>query len=593
MPQNFVCPPRELFAKNKCEEAWESINNPNALRVWSDASVTETRAAAAVLIEGREAKPNLVAQGPLSKWNDPVVQKALELGLKVNIRHVDEDYQGKVHGSCSLCEKPFEAFIRNFLSRGLAHCDCGPKVSREAKVRKKATEFGVDIFHVDDERQGKVQGACQGCNKPFDVYIRSFLSRGPTKCLCSQKKRGVAQHSQNDEAESHPEVLVAASPSQRNADCAIPAEIFYFPTRGDAFRSESLGILGAKRVLVARGNREGNEELHFLCDNKSSIDLLQHMQKNETSPKTLIFREHQRLEKELLSMWKVIRYIFVKGHVGVPQNELCDAKAKMEAERCTERIAEEVLEAFGQIKNKGKLVESRYELAKRRQWMTAYHLAIMAVCRSRLAKRVQIGIERWAGNLSIFQEETDAVCKWCETLHEKNFYDSIRKCPKAREFREEVKARWETVIAGEVFDTELWFGKVKKALFKRVCLKGRDQSEVWRNFRTVLRWWERKIQKLRNEIGSELKEKEEKEEYREGEEEEEKEKQLARSIRVMDVGTVKPGEPKILYPPSGKQELKKFLLSDRRKPLNNLGDRHAPCKLVRWMCPLLFLFTSE
>ena len=47
---------------------------------------------------------------------------------------------------------------------------------------------------------------------------------------------------------------------------------------------------------------------------------------------------------------------------------------------------------------------------------------------------------------------------------------------------------------------------------------------------------------------------------------EKKEQKLARSIRIMDVGIVKRGEPDVLQSRSGKQELKKFLLSDRRKP---------------------------
>ena len=119
----------------------------------------------------------------------------------------------------------------------------------------------------------------------------------------------------------------------------------------------------------------------------------------------------------------------------------------------------------------------------------------------------------------------------------------------------------------ETFDPDLLFGKVKKTLFKRVCQKVRDQMEVCSEFRRVLRWWERKIQQLRNDIGAGLKEKEVEETDREVEEEGEKEKQLARSIRVMDVGTVKLGEPEILHDKlSGKDELKKFLLSDRRRP---------------------------
>ena len=93
-------------------------------------------------------------------------------------------------------------------------------------------------------------------------------------------------------------------------------------------------------------------------------------------------------------------------------------------------MAEEALQTFGDVKHKGKRVELRQELAKKRQWMTAFHLGIMAACRSKLAKRVQIGIEKWAGNFSIFQQETDELCQWCGRHHEKNFYDAMRKCPK-------------------------------------------------------------------------------------------------------------------------------------------------------------------
>ena len=89
----------------------------------------------------------------------------------------------------------------------------------------------------------------------------------------------------------------------------------------------------------------------------------------------------------------------------------------------------------------------------------------------------------------------------------------------------------------------------------------------------VLRLIERRIQKLRNDIREDLEAKEAEEEEKEedddddddDDETEEKEKQLACSIRVMDVGSVKRGEPDILSPPSGKQELKRFLLSDRRR----------------------------
>ena len=323
--QSFVCPSRDLFVNFKCEEAWESLTNNDAIRVWTDASVTEARAAAAVLIEGRG---DVEQKDGFSKWKAPVLQKALALDLNVKISHVDEDHAGKVYGFCALCEKPFEAFIRTFLSRGCVRCDCGGKVALTDTVRKKADEFGgLEIFHVDDHREGKVQGACLVCKKPFDVFIRTFLYRGPTKCDCLQRKKSVCEPPKKDEDIEESTKRVVAS--RGVPFTSIPTMIYYFPTRGDSFRSESLGILGAKRILIEKGNLEAKEELHFLGDNKANIDLLQQMQRDENFvSRHSIFREHQRLERELLTQWKVIRYIFVKGHVGVPHNELYDTKAK-------------------------------------------------------------------------------------------------------------------------------------------------------------------------------------------------------------------------------------------------------------------------
>ena len=259
-------------------------------------------------------------------------------------------------------------------------------------------------------------------------------------------------------------------------------------------------------------------------------------------------------------MWKTIKYIFVKGHVGIPQNEACDAKAKFEAQRCTESIAEEAVKEFGEIRLHGQVVESRKELARDPKWMEGYHLGIMSCCRSRMAKRVQLGIERWKGNESVFVESPlPEPCRWCKGRHELTFYAFIENCPQARNFRKEVKERWAAVLRGESFDTELLFGKVRKSLFLRVCRKGVDEKEACKEFRRALTWWERRIQTLRQTLDTD----EESESTEDEEKAENKEKTLAQSVRIMDVGLVERGEPEILVTRKGKKELKQFLSKEK------------------------------
>ena len=78
---------------------------------------------------------------------------------------------------------------------------------------------------------------------------------------------------------------------------------------------------------------------------------------------------------------------------------------------------------------------------------------------------------------------------------------------------------------------------------------------MWRDFRRSLAWWEKQLHKLRQnlEVQSEA-ESEDSEEELEGEE-----NNLAQSVRVMDVGVVKSGEPEIFMPQRGRQDLKRFL----------------------------------
>ena len=558
-------PEKEIFEHNGCLEAWESINNTVALRVWTDASVSAKGAAAAVMIEnsqpsGSPTEGTVQQQKGDNRWLQRCLQKADELGLSINILHIDEDYAGRLQGECLLCHKAFDVLIRTFLSRGPTKCDCGEeKMTMEERVRAKAEEFGpLEISNVGTDWTGKVQGRCCLCRKPFDVFIRTFLNRGPTKC-CGERKQleEVTSESRTNRNSQLP--WETTEEGKATKPVFPPTTVFSFLVRGNSFRSEGLGLIGAKRLLIERGNLEKKEELHFLCDNKANVELHRRMQQEiERPPNIFIFRENSQLELELMRRWKQVKYIFVKGHIGIPQNEVCDERAKKEVERCRETIAQECLEAFGEIRNGGMRIENRKELGVRRKLMATLATELMKCCKSRMAKRVQLGVERWKGNASIFQETPQTEkCPWCHLLHGLTFSDMVLECPECSAFRKEVKDRWAKVLGKESFNNDLLFGRVRRSLVRQVGL-GKDEKKTWKEMTQNLRWWERRLQRLRKELreGSDG-------DTSETESDEEKKPSamatLAKTIRVVDEGVVKGGEPDIFFPHNNKEELKKFL----------------------------------
>ena len=572
--QVFQPPPRDLFEKNRCLEAWESLRNPNALRVWTDASVANKGSAAAVLVESGAP----IVTSPLDPANriltQRVHQKVEQLGQKLVLSHIDKHYDGRVQGSCAVCNKPFDVFIRTFLSRGPTKCDCkAAKLTIGDRVREKAAEMGnLEILNTDGNHQGKVQGRCLRCQKSFDVYIRTFLDRGPTKCHCSptsvpgpdEKTFTPQQHLSAPDCESHREI----DPNTKGRHPVFPpSTLFSFPVRGNSFRSEGLGLLGAKRLLAERGNLEMKEELHFLCDNQAAVYVNCQMQKDlSITPGHFIYKNNAELELALLRQWKVVKYIFVKGHIGVPQNEACDARARHEVERCTERIAEEVLETFGDVRNRGMRIESRKELEKPRAWMKDFQTDLMKCCRSRMARRVQIGVERWKGNISDYQEADGRECAWCLLTHGATFTEMMRECPKFLPFRQATEERWKAVLKGEKFDEELLFGRVRRTLFQKSSQK-KALKGAWSEFVLALRWWERRLKTLRKDLGEHTENAVEDE--AESEEEDQKNHtevaEMAKEIRVMDEGIVQRGEPDVLMM-NNKQHLRRFF--SRRKSGN-------------------------
>ena len=562
LSQTFKVPAKEIFEKNGCIEAWDSLQNPDVLRVWTDASVMTKGAAAAVLIEtcapANRGKEELLLER--------IHHKIKELNLNLTISHVDKDSQGRVQGRCLDCDKAFDVFTRAFLSRGPTKCECGAdKPTMEESVRKAADSWGnLNIYQVGADWRGKVHGSCQRCHEPFEVAIRTFLYRGPTKCSCS----ATDPTSPQPFSPSQSATAITAEPLNHQIvpSSFPPSAIFCFPVRGNSFRSEGLGLIGAKKLLTERGNLEGKKEVHFLCDNKANIEIHTQMQKDlSRQPRHFIFKDNQQLEARLLREWNVVKYVFVKGHIGIPQNEVCDERAKKEALRCTERIVDEALESFGEIRNRGMRLESRRELTVHRKWLNEYVTELMKCCRSRMAKRVQIGIERWKGNISVFQETpTDSKCHWCDLHHGETFFEMILDCPNLSSFRKEVKDHWRKTLKGESFDSDLFFGKIRRSLLAKVSHQGKDEKIVWKEMTQNLRWWERRLATLRKEVQENSAAMESDESETEGEEKSSHMEMLAKKIRVVDEGIVKRGEPDVFFPDCGKRELKKFLSQRKR-----------------------------
>ena len=159
-------------------------------------------------------------------------------------------------------------------------------------------------------------------------------------------------------------------------------EIHCFKVRGNAFRAEGLGLLGAMKIMKERGNREKTEELAFVCDNKSNIELAKRWEEEEELVSVYEFqRESRKVIEDLKRQWGKIVFLHVKGHVGIQQNEICDQKAKNEAERCAETIPEEIVERFGEIRDKGMKIESRGQLKKGGRFFPQWEEDIMKEAR--------------------------------------------------------------------------------------------------------------------------------------------------------------------------------------------------------------------
>jgi len=285
------------------------------------------------------------------------------------------------------------------------------------------------------------------------------------------------------------------------------------------------------------------------------------MQKDLSAPPCyFIYKNNSELEAALLRQWKIVKYVFVKGHVGIPQNETCDARARQEVERCTERIADEVVEKFGDIRDHGMRLESRKGLQTPRKWMKDFQTEMMRLCRSRMARRVQIGVERWKGNISEFQEADGRECVWCSLTHGATFPEMVRECPRLQSFRDSTKERWKIALNGEKFDEDLLFGRVRRTLFQKACQK-KTRKTAWGEFAQTLRWWERRLKELRKELGERAGEREAETEE-EAQEKSTQAAEMAKEIRVMDEGIVQRGEPDIMKM-NNKQQLRTFF--SRRK----------------------------
>ncbi len=284
-----------------------------------------------------------------------------------------------------------------------------------------------------------------------------------------------------------------------------------------------------------------------------------------------------KLDEQLKKEWKEIRYVHVKGHVGVTPNELCDEKAKGEVDRCRDGNLEEVVLKFGEIKDQGMLIETREQLKKQRKWGKEWEMEIMKETKSHMAKRIQIGAERWQGNeLPMFWGKKKK-CRWCAKTHGANFFEMVLECDEIEEFRKEVRSKW-ALVKGMDFCKELFFGRVKKQWWEKVVKRLRGSGKLEAAKKNIL-WWEKRVRQLRKELERKGKEMdseetddessvdEEREEDSDGEEEEKikrKVKEKAESVRVFDEGVVKKGEPDLVKC-SSRGDLKKTLMGRKKK----------------------------
>ena len=446
-------PEKKVFQENNCQEAWESLTFQDAIRIWSDASVTEKGAAAAVLMEARS-------------WEE-------------------EDKKGK---------------------------------RKEKKEEKREEEV----------------------------------------------------------------------------------EVYTFPTRGNAFRAEGMGILGAKRLLLDRGNREGKKEVHFLCDNKANIELARKWNSGKEEDLGYEFlRISRELDREILKKWEKIRYIHVKGHVGIQQNEICDERARNEVVRCKQQVGlEEGIFEIGEVTNKGMKIEKKTQLQTNATFLPKLQIEAMSVCDSHMAKRIQIGAETWKENELPFQKKVKKKCVWCKEIHDGNFYEMIVQCKKMMTFRKRVRERW-NLGKGEEFDQELYFGRITKKWWS-VAMSKIGIGRCRRKCKENLEWWEKEVRELREQLNREEEEEreseseeeeesldEEEEESTEGEEEETEgsdeeteesqdesdsekkgkkdQENLAKQIRKYDIGEVGRGEPEMIKIESRKTLNKKMLNCGKRE----------------------------
>ncbi len=262
-----------------------------------------------------------------------------------------------------------------------------------------------------------------------------------------------------------------------------------------------------------------------------------------------------------------------------------------EREKCKEGHPDETVNNFGDIIKDGMRIESRKQLEKKNEWGKEWKLEIMKTCRGYMARRIQIGAERWKGNERPTEKGTETVCRWCKKRHGGNFYEMMMECKKIKGFREEVMKEWKW-SPGKQMEQDIIFGRINKKWWDG-AKKSMTEEKLKERVAASLKWWEKRIGKLRKELAELEKEEtihesdveeetdeetsdsgksresrtteEEKGSSSEDSEEEKVVKELkkaANKIRKFDKGVVKKGEPDIILP-KNRGELKKFL--DKKK----------------------------
>ncbi len=177
-----------------------------------------------------------------------------------------------------------------------------------------------------------------------------------------------------------------------------------------------------------------------------------------------LFRTHEFNITKLKQYYKTIKYIWVKAHVGIKENEIVDQRANKARTGTLGPPTVEKPQQFGDVVRKDMLVSERADLKPGcRALPKTLDATIMNACRSPMAKRAMLKIERWK-NQNNYWDKSVAHCVLCNTTHKLTFEYTARNCSAWAPFRKDVKQAWAELFPDIPFYEDLLFGWIRKGI---------------------------------------------------------------------------------------------------------------------------------